>query len=124
MFLMGRTLVSVQATVVAVKEAQAALWARARAAQSGKPARSSSEWLRNAALCPASVRLPELRRCTRLPSFPQASSLDMQLEELRASREALQRQRSLADERLRRIDDAKMRRLRVGRLCLGGAARV
>ncbi|KAL4440548.1 hypothetical protein ABPG75_003549 [Micractinium tetrahymenae] len=42
----------------------------------------------------------------------QASSFDMQLDELRTSREALQRQRAAADDRLRRIDDAKMRRLR------------
>lgn len=41
----------------------------------------------------------------------QVSSLNMQVEELQGSLEAVQRRRRLAEDKLRRIDDSKMRRL-------------
>jgi len=44
----------------------------------------------------------------------QASSIDMQLEEVRTSKDQQEQQRRRAAERLRRIDDSKMQRLRVG----------
>lgn len=42
----------------------------------------------------------------------------MQVEELQGSLEAVQRRRRLAEDKLRRIDDSKMRRLQVGCVCV------